>query len=335
MSEVFLTKTERKTIIIQSFVFVIIMFIVSDAMVVGPFWFKMFPWLYILGIISKSKLSKSITTLLIVCFTTFISSILKTGGLNIEVLIITLNSIFMVMIGIITGTFLKELKLGHNLVKFIPKRKKIYMTISTFFVTLIALLINFAINGNLFIYVKSRLAIESFLIDTYNINKYEIIESKYKIINFEPEYNYIIKCDDVELRVKYKNDCFEDVNYNERKQHELEYFQPLITKYLKDKLVSNKYIFVNNIEYKFDFRLKNIKPNKLNVYIYCNINKKDERYKELIKTINIINDFKEIEKYITEYVIVDDKYITSIRDNKLNNLSIQYLKDSFNINEIN
>lgn len=335
MPDVFLTKVERKTIITQSFVFVIIMFVISDVMITGPFWFKFFPWLYVLGIVSKSKFSKSIMTLLIVSFTTFISCILKTGGLNIEVLIVTLNSMFMVIIGIITGTFFKELKLGHNLVKFLPTSKKMYMIISTIFFTLLAILINFVINGNIFTYIKSRTSLDDYLSSNYNIKEYEIIDMKYSVINFKSQYLYKIRCDGTEVILKFKNNkSFEDTNYNERKKEELNQFKPLIKKHLEKDLLNNKYIFINNIDYDFEFESKAIKPNKLNVYISYKTDAKDDIYEEIIKTINIINSYKQIAKYTVEYIITYGKDITNITEDNISNLTVQYLKNSFQIDEI-
>lgn len=334
MSDVFLTKVERKTILTQSFAFVIIMFVISDLMITGPFWFKLLPWLYFLGLISKSKLSKSVITLLIVSFTTFISCILKTGGVNIEVLVLTLNSIFMVVLGIFTGTCLKELKLGQNLVKFIPKTKKVYMIIISIFLTVIAILVNFVINGNVFDYIKSRTSINSYLSSNYDINKYEILDIKYNLVNFKSQYIYNVKCDNTILMLKFTNNSFEDANYKERKQEVLNIFRTNITSYLNEKLRGNEYINTNNISYDLGYELKSVLPNKLNVYISKGISNDEKVYQEMISVINTIQNYEEIKKYKVEYIITYGKNVTNVTEDNVPNLTVQYLKNSFKINEI-
>ena len=55
MSQIYLTKIERKTIFTKSLIFVLIMFIISDLTVTGPFYFNFIPWLYVLGLLGSVK----------------------------------------------------------------------------------------------------------------------------------------------------------------------------------------------------------------------------------------------------------------------------------------
>ena len=339
MSEVYLTKVERKTIFTQGLIYVFLMFVISDFMVVGPTWFKLFPWLYFLGLIAKSRFSKPVLALVIACFTTFISALIKTEGLTLEVMIVTLNSVFMVTAGVITGTYIFDLKMSHRLVKFIPKNKKIYMIMVSIFITLIVITVNSYINGDAYTYVKTRTSIDKYVKETYNESSFKIKSMKYELVNFNPQYTYELKIQDEDVNLRYTfSRKFEDMNYESR----MIKGEAVFNNNIKNKVISitetNKYIYSSNINFELEFTKSLLKPDRLEVYIETNIDEEDKDkniiYNEIIYTIKKIDQLEDVKEYQREYIITCNNNVASIKQNKIMNLTIKYLENSFKIDEL-
>lgn len=336
MSEVYLTKVERKTIFTQGLIYVLLMFVIADVMVVGPLWFKLFPWIYFLGLIAKSKFSKPVLALVIASFTTFISAILKTGGLTLEVMIVTLNSIFMVTAGVITGTYIFDLKLSHRLVKFIPKAKKLYMVFICIFITFVIMVINSYINGNIVNYITSKNAIGEYIKTQYGEEEYKIENVKYELVNFEPQYTYNLQILDENVQIVYnKNKRFEDVNYMSRLEKNNKMFKENMTEKL-DIFTNNKYINSNNISFELEYLDKTLTPKKLNIFIQAEENKelKEEVLNEIVNVVKSIANMDIVKYYECEYIITYGENITNITLENIDKLTIKYLEDSFVVESI-
>lgn len=337
MSEVYLTKVERKTIFTQGLIYVLFMFVISDLMVVGPLWFKLFPWIYVLGLVSKSKFSKPVLALVIASFTTFISAILKTRGLTLEVFIVTLNSIFMVTAGVITGTYIFDLKLNHRLVKFIPKGKKVYMLLVSVFITVIVVAVNSYINGDVYSYFKNKKDIAEFVIKQYNEEKFEIKQVKYELVNFVPQYSYDIEISGVDVHLIYgARGKIEDINMESRIEKSEEELNKLLQNETGDLVNNNKYVLSSNIDYKLNFSQFFLKPNKLQICIQTKFEEKEKEkiYGEIISCIKEIDSLKCISIYEHEYVITCGEKVTNIKQKNIKDLTMKYLEDSFTIDEL-
>lgn len=336
MSEIYLTKVERKTIFTQGLIYVLLMFVIADSMVVGPFWFKLFPWIYLLGLIAKSKFSKPVLALVIASFTTFISAILKTGGLTLEVMIVTLNSIFMVTAGVITGTYIFDLKLSHRLVKFIPKAKKVYMILICIFITTVIIVINSYINGNAVNYITSKNEIGEYIAKQYMETEYEIQNVKYELVNFEPQYTYDVRIKEQDIKIVYnKNKRFEDINYMSRLENINKEFNVSVKEKL-DVLNTTIYIHKENISFELEYSDNFLTPSKLNIFI----NKYEDKELEeeiLTEIVNIVKNevlVETVEKYEYEYIITYGDNATNITKENIDKLTTKYLQDSFNIESI-
>ena len=131
MSEIYLTKIERKTIFTKSLIFVLIMFVISDLTVTGPFWFNFIPWLYILGTIGSLKKIDSVLMCIIGAFTVFIASLIMGGGLTLDAILSTVIALINLVFGIFTGKLLYEFVLEHRLVKYIKRSRKTIYIISS------------------------------------------------------------------------------------------------------------------------------------------------------------------------------------------------------------
>lgn len=75
MNKISLTKVERKSIICSSLFYVLSIFIITDQMINGFYFIKLFPLLYFLGLLEKKFFNKMYMTITIVGFTTFVMSI--------------------------------------------------------------------------------------------------------------------------------------------------------------------------------------------------------------------------------------------------------------------
>lgn len=336
LSEVYLTKVERKTIFTQGLIYVLLMFVIADVMVVGPLWFKLFPWIYFLGLIAKSRFSKPVLALVIASFTTFISAILKTGGLTLEVMIVTLNSIFMVTAGVITGTYIFDLKLSHRLVKFIPKAKKVYMVIICCIITFVIMVINSYINGNAVNYITSKNEIHEYIYEQYGEKEFAISDTKYELVNFEPQYTYNVKIQNEDVTIVFnKNKRFEDISYMSRLEKKNREFRTNI-KGDMDIFNNNQYIKEYNISFELEYLEKFLNPYKLNIYIekIQTEDKKEDVFKEIIDVVQKISEMEKVKEYECEYIVTYGENVTNITRDNIDKLTIKYLRDSFVVESI-
>ena len=158
MSQIYLTKIERKTIFTKSLIFVLIMFIISDLTVTGPFYFNFIPWMYILGIAGSVKKIDSVLMSVIGTFTVFVASLITQGSFAWSCMLTTAITLLMLVLGIITGKIIYEFILEHRLVKYIKPSKKTIYIISIVAMVIVAFVTVGTYKGNVNIFeVKGKL----------------------------------------------------------------------------------------------------------------------------------------------------------------------------------
>ena len=181
MSQIYLTKIERKTIFTKSLIFVLIMFIISDLTITGPFYFNFIPWLFLLGVLGSIKRIDNLLMSIISTFTVFISSIITNHGFNLNVVTETICAIVFIAFGIITGKLIYEFILEHRLVKYIkPSVKTLYITL-IILMTVISFAMVVIKNGNLFTYLNAKSNVTKYITETYHIEGFKIADATYNI----------------------------------------------------------------------------------------------------------------------------------------------------------
>ena len=332
MSEIYLTKIERKTIFTKSLIFVLVMFIISDMTVTGPFYFNFIPWLYIVGIVGSIKKIDSILMSVIGTFTVFISSIIINGSFTLSCVINPLISLGLLILGIISGKLIYEFILEHRLVKYLkPSKKTIYITL-----ILLMLVVSFVTvalhKGDIVTYIISKNNLESYILDTYNTDEIKIMDTKYSK-DVPGKYIYTVKIKEQEVYfVPVTKVTFKDANYLQR----LEILNGKLANEMKDitQNVVQKYPLLKdiNITYKQEYTKLDVVPSITAMYLsktYKDINL-DKLYEELSLFINEIIKIKEIDKV----VININNNVLQLSKTDLEKLTGQYIKDGFEVEQI-
>lgn len=332
MSEIYLTKIERKTIFTKSLIFVLIMFIISDLTVTGPFWFNFIPWLYILGTVGSVKKVDSVLMCVIGTFTVFVSSVITGGGFTVNAIISTLIALTTIILGIITGRLLFEFVLEHRLVKYMkPSKKTIYIIsiVAMFIASFIIVGLN---SGNIITYLKSKASLKEYISKTYNIQDFDIVSTKYKG-QVTGKYVYVVEVDDQEIYfVPVVNGIFKDANKSQRldklnaklDQETKELTQDILQKYSLLKKAS--------VKYSWDYTEFGVVPNLVILNIEC---EHDEDSLDML--------YEQISNYITEMLAHKqaDKVVLKINNESLeittNNtqkITADYIEAGFQVEEI-
>lgn len=335
MSEIYLTKIERKTIFTKSLIFVLIMFVISDLTVTGPFWFNFIPWMYILGTLGSLKKIDSILMTVIGTFTVFVASIITQASLNFTGIMNTVVALATIVLGILTGKILYEFILEHRLVKYIKRSKKItyiVMIIVMLFASWFMVGLN---SGNIVTYLKSRANLKQYIEKTYNIQEYSVIRAKYDR-QFQGKYAYSVKIAGEEVYfVPVTKEIFNDANRNAR----LVALENKLEQELGDspEKIAKKYTYLTNtqITYRLEYSKLAITPDTVVMSVLCKTDLQDEQeldklYDELANCIKELQALKQPQKII---ITVNDSALQLSKEN-VDKLDKEYIKGGFEIEEI-
>lgn len=213
MSDMYLTKVERKTIFTQGIIYVLSVFVISDFTVVGPHVFVIFPWLYVLGILGVNKFYHPVLTVSLSCITTFMANLFK-YNLGFEAIASTVVSTSVVVCGIITGLCIKDFVLEYRLVKYMSWKKKI-LNVAIIILLAIVTLVSYAYQyGNIVNYIKAENKVKNYIeefSDAYVIKKYQYVSGTFG----EYVYKAEILGETVTLNVKNKVELVDAGNWKE------------------------------------------------------------------------------------------------------------------------
>lgn len=308
MSDMYLTKVERKTIFTRGLVYVLLMFVASDLTVTGPYYFNFLPWIFIMGILASSKYVKPMLSIFISSFTVFISSLIVEGSLNLNVLGFTLVTIILMIFGTIVGKGIMHLRREKKLEQFLPKNKKIIMILTIIVITIVSIVITDIVYSGTYRYIKSYKTLEKTLDEKYNIKKFNI-DKITKDNTFKGNYIFKIKVEqykDFEFKyiVKDSNDVTELLE-KERNQNLIDDINLKYKEYNKSNSSENKVLVKTS--FVFEKQNKSLVENKLTMCI--NIDK-IEIEKNIDKILSITNDTV---KFLNEY-----KSRSSLKEMELN-----------------
>lgn len=334
MSEIYLTKIERKTIFTKSLIFVLIVFIISDLTITGPFYINFIPWIFILGLIGSIKKIDSILICVISTFTVFISSLIMQGEINFTCTINTIINVVTLIFGILTGNFIYEFILEHRLVKYIPKSKKvvyIVLSIIMLFVSWIMISLN---NGNIVTYLKSRANLKSYIQATYNTDEFRIKKAQY-VKSVPGKYVYTVEMEGHNVYfVPITKDTFKDSGKEARLigiQHNM---RSELTGKVNRILAKYPNMKHANVVFTLEYNAICIVPDTvvMNIdYITENNGQNiDELYEEMANFIQDIQGIKKTQKII----ITVGENMLQISEENIQKTTAEYIKNGLDIEEI-
>lgn len=335
MSEIYLTKIERKTIFTKALIFVLLMCVISDLTVTGPFYFNFIPWMYIVGLFGSVKKIDSILMCVIGTFNVFISALIIQGGVDFFVVMTTAVTLVTLILGIITGRMIFEFILEHRLVKYIKRSKKI-MYIVTMIIMLLSSWVMVGLNsGNIFTYLKSKNNLEKYIEKTYGDVEYTVNKVKHNI--YVPgKYTYMVNIGEQEVDfVPLTESIFKDANKSTRyikAQHELE-----TSVFGKVEPVLDRYLAIKNakVEYKVDYNSFDVNSVQTVMSI--------EYMSQTQEEANIYNVYEEISSLIKELqgvyraqtIIVNiNGNILQMSEDDVHKLTADYIQGGFEVEEI-
>lgn len=336
MSDIYLTKIERKTIFTRSLIFVLLTFIISDLTVTGPFYFNFIPWIYFIGIACEIKKIDKILMGVITSFTVLVSTIIVNAAINMNTLINTVASIVLLAFGIITGRVIREFILEHRLVKYIKPSKKV----AYIMIIVLLLVVSFGIvsvkDGNVFEYISSRKKLDNYIQKTYSIREYKVKEVRY---NKNTITKYVYKVDingvDVEF-VPIDSTRFKDINMDER-LNILNYELQIDFNEKLESLNMDDYKFIQDIKTRIEleYSKQSILPDRKIIYISLNgvdYTKENENkiYNELTDYIKKVNEIEDVDRIILE---LNDNSMEISKD-KISDVTSEFLQGGFFIEEL-
>lgn len=335
MSEMYLTKVERKTIFTEALIYVLLMFIISDLTVMGPFWFNFIPWLLFIGIIGITKRIKITATIVICSFTIFISNIIKYEEVNLNVILVTISSIVTLALGAVIGKLIRQLVLSHRLVKFLPVKEKIFIIVVISFIAIISILMNSYISGDILTYSISKNHFSKYMESTYKSIDYKVKDVIFNR-NIYNKYIYTITTDGQEVTFIPKSKLiYVDDNLNKRREKLNEELNNEFTNKIANIVeLDFKNIEIKNLSVKYEYTEVSILPNIITLYV-SNDDKDDNVYKEIVDLIDIVNNLRLSDFSKLGQVVIDlDNSVLIIKAEDFDKINEQYIKNGLNIEQL-
>ena len=344
MSEIYLTKIERKTIFTKSLIFVLIMFIISDLTVTGPFWFNFIPWMYILGLLGSIKKIDSILMSVIGTFTVFVSSAIIQTGVNLNCILSTVITLVTLVLGIITGRIIFEFILEHRLVKYIRRSKKtmyIVTIIIMFFASYFMVSLH---NGDIFTYLKSKQNLNEYIQTTYK-QDYTITNTKYSK-NVPGKYVYVVSIDKEDVYfIPVSEEVFKDANISERLETKNEKLANDLDEKINETL--NKYPLLKDtkVNFKLEYTTVAINPDTTVLEIETKFNNEQDQNDEKIEENAEIMDsfYEQLSNFTKELLVLNNsqRVVITVNDSVLQitnfvneDITKDYIKGGFEVEEI-
>lgn len=328
MADIYLTKIERKTIFTRALIYVLVLFVVADLTVTGPFFVNFIPLLYILSILISIRGVDKVLTVIIGTFTVFIASVI-TNGFNLTTLLYTLNAIVQLGLGMLTSYVIHKFVLAHRLVEYIKPKRKIVLTVLLVLFTILSFTISSTVHGDFITYLKSKTNLKQYVTKVYDV-EYEIDKVLYNR-NLPGRYSYVVDINGEKVQfVPVLNIAFKDVNQKERleiRNNNINNdFKLKAEELLKDITLLTK----NDIELKYSYTRYGIVPDNLGAYITVN----SSNEKVYLEISNLIINLFEVYPKITEFNIVLNSKSLHILSKDISLVTSEYIKGGFNIEEL-
>lgn len=334
MSEIYLTKIERKTIFTKALIFVLIVCIISDLTVTGPFWFNFIPWMYLLGTIGSIKKIDSVLMSFIATFNVFVSSLVMYGEMNMACITNAVITLVTLVLGIITGKFIYEFILEHRLVKYIRRSRKItYIVLMV--IMFLASCVMVAVNsGDIVTYLNSRANVKEYIDKTYGEVDYKITDASYST-SVVGRYIHEVETEGQKVYfVPVTKTVFKDLNKDTRRFNLIRDLQKETG--LKITEIENKYSMmqVAHTRYILEYGDVSLIPDVTVLCIdYKNIDGTTELDKLYEQTVSVIAELQNVKQFQKVIITLQDK-VLQITNENISNITAEYIKGGFEIEEI-
>lgn len=286
MSDMYLTKVEKREIFFRSLIFVLAIFAISYFSVVGPFVFTLIPWVFLIGIYGRLRYKDPIITLLITCITITYANFANFGFNMISVINIIV-AILGAVAGNVVGKILFKLKRCHNLEIFIKVNVKHAYQIICAICTAIIVFVHVYFNGDIVSYTISRINMHKAIEQEVGTNlDYKIMGVKH-IAGLGFKYEYEAKINNICIKAVEDRGMVWYTNSDEISKSMANNLESKLTESLENVHCNFKYI----VHVDADHNLNKMLPNSMDINITVT-SISDEDY------ISLANLCKEIYKYI-------------------------------------
>lgn len=263
MSDIYLTKVEKKELFIRSLVYTVSIFVIAYFSVAGPFLFTLVPWTFLIGIYGRLRYKDAIVTLLVSIITVIYANI-TSYGFNTYSVINIIISMIGALTGNIIGKMLFKLRRSYKLELFIKVNEKNTYKIVSIICTILIVLVYAYFNGDFVSYAVSRVNLHNSIVKELGENTdYKITGIKHVVgANFRYEYEVNAKGAHIKsVEDKGKVWYINASNVSQNMSNSLK------SKIL-DSINQDKFSFKYNIDVDADSTINAIMPNE----VYININ---------------------------------------------------------------
>lgn len=330
MADIYLTKLERKTIFTRSLIYVLVLFVIADITVVGPFFINFIPLLYIVSILISIKGVDKVLTGIIGGFTVFVTSLI-TNGFNNTTLLYTLNATVQLGLGMLSAHIIHQFILNHRLVRDLDNKKKGTYVLFLVLFTILSYVMTSAIHGDIFTYFESKSNLDKYISNVYNLD-YDIKQVKHDR-KLQGEYAYAVDIDGEEVHfVPVLGNAFKDANKEERLKLKNKVANENIKSELLKTVNDMRILKASSFELAYEYTKFGVAPDKL----VLNINIVAEKEEKIVyaELAYAVKKLVKAETKIDEINIVLNKANLHIERKDVDLLTPEYIEGGFNIEDL-
>lgn len=281
MTDMFIPKKEKIIITIEAIIYIVLIILASYFTICGNMFIRMVPMLYFLGIFGCIMFNKKIVTVLLTTISIFTFGCLIESEVNMNIVLLSIYSAFMIVLGETTGYILNLLYENFKLRKFIKYYHKIIYIILLILSVLIPVFLNNIVNSNMISYMTARKNIDKYINENYAYSEYYIEKTDY-IPSYNGgiyEFNSVI--DGVEVKLNYiSKDEIADINMNNRKENLNRIANAGMNILLRDNNLTNL-----DVECRYGYSKVSTEPDIIRINIK---NTKAEQIDDIVKFMSAI-----------------------------------------------
>lgn len=325
MSDMFIPKKEKVKIIVEAAIYVALVIAASYFTIFGDVFIRMIPMIYFLGVFGNIMFNRPIVTIFLTSISVFTFGYIVEESINMNIILFTLYSAFMIGFGTITGYILNELYENFRLRKFIKYYTKIGYIISLVVVILIPLFMNNLVNSNMITYLSARNKVNEYVRENYAYSEYYVVKVSFLPSYAVSSYEFDTVIDGTNVKLNYTLDNeISDTNMIERKMYlddmlNSELSSLLNQNDLQNLTITGKYEYskIATIPDSINISIIDVEENELDNVLQCiSVIKKWEKFEKIVR-VNIelngnlvsINKSDLTKKNITkEYILNGTEY---------------------------
>lgn len=332
MADIYLTKKERNTLYTEGLIYTIVIAIASYLTIYGGLFIKMFPMMFVLGIVGRCIFDKPKTTVFLGTIAFLFIGFVAEYKLDLNLILSTLYSSIMICLGLVVGKYLRTLYFSYKLRVFLGYNKRAVIIFSLILLTVLVIFFNSIINSNPIQYIIAKKKTDTYINKTYETNNYNIESVNYSAKN-KGGYTFNVNINNEKITLVHKTpSTIEDMELNKRKEVFSKKGNEVLFNWKETEKINEDLV----IDAIYSYSKVGLEPDILYINISAGTGGKgiafrDEKILLIIEAINKLQTFDQYNKITGINIIIDDRIVSIPKKQIVQGITKEYIEKGLNV----